>query len=96
LFLDGTVLVLPCIVEGIIRSLFFVVSILILLLFLFSEDLVFFTDLGDDLRYLQSREFSSALGEDFTLVEEEACLGSLGLSGEILEGFVLNSLGHIN
>jgi len=71
-----------------------VVSILILLLFLFSEDLVFFTDLGDDLRYLQGRELSSALSEDFTLVEEETCLGSLGLRGEILEGFVYNRLGH--
>jgi len=96
LLLDGTVLILPLVVEGIIRGLLLAVGILILLLFLLSEDLVFFTDLGDDLRYLQSREFSSALGEDFTLVEEEACLGSLGLSGEILEGFVLNSLGHIN
>ena len=96
MLLDGTVLILPLVVEGIIRGLLLAVGILILLLFLLSEDLVFFTDLGDDLRYLQSREFSSALGEDFTLVEEEACLGSLGLSGEILEGFVLNSLGHIN
>jgi len=94
LFLDGTVLGLPCVVEGIIRSLLLVVSILVLLLILLRESLVFFTDLGDDLRNLKGREFSSALSEDFTLVEEETCLGSLRLCGEILEGFVLSSLGH--
>jgi len=95
LFLDGSVFFLPLIVEFIIAGLLLVVGVFIFLFIWFSQGLVFLTDLWDNLRDFKSREFSSSLGEDFALVEEEPSLGSLGLMRKVLKVFIDDRLRHL-
>jgi len=95
LFLDGSIFLLPLLVEFIIAGLLLAVGIFVFLFIWFSQGLVFLADLWDNLGDFKSREFSSALSEDFTLVEEEPSLGSLGLVRKVLKVFIDSRLRHL-